>query len=398
MTISRMTDFDLSGKRLLIREDFNVPLKDGHIESDARLRASIPTLTYALDAGASVLAISHLGRPTPGQVDPSFSLAPVADWFSNALGKKVMLNRDWIDGVDLKPGVLVIGENVRFLSGEREDDEVLARKMARLCDIYVMDAFGTAHRCEASTHGVAKYATVACGGPLLMKELDALARVMTNPERPLVVIAGGSKVSTKLDLLDNLAPLADHVIVGGGIANTFLSAAGYPVGNSIHEPSMKELAKAIQRKVQSRGGQIPLPTDVVVAKRPTIDAVSRTCDVSDIADDEMILDIGPKTAKHLAELLKASGTIIWNGPMGVFELDPFAEGTRRIAEAVAESNAYSLAGGGETMSAIQKFKVESRISYISTGGGAFLEYLEGKQLPAVAALEARALDGSHGKR
>lgn len=390
MTIRRMTDFDLSGKRLLIREDFNVPLKDGHIESDARLRASIPTLTYALNAGASVLAISHLGRPSPGQVDPDFSLAPVADWFSKTLGKKVVLERDWIEGVDPKPGVLVIGENVRFLEGEREDDEALARKMAGLCDIYVMDAFGTAHRREVSTHGVAKYAAIACGGPLLMKELDALARVMSNPVRPLVVIAGGSKISTKLDLLGNLATLADHVIVGGGIANTFLSAAGYPVGSSIYEPSMKQIAKTIQETIRSRGGQIPLPTDVVVAKQPTVDAVSRTCDVSDVADDEMILDIGPKTAQRLSDLLKSSGTIIWNGPMGVFELDTFAEGTRRIAKAVAESSAFSLAGGGETMSAIQKFGIENQISYISTGGGAFLEYLEGKQLPAVEALEARS--------
>lgn len=392
MTIRRMTDFALAGKRLLIREDFNIPLKDGQIESDARLQACIPTLAYALDEGAAVLAISHLGRPAPGQVDPNYSLAPIAAWFSKALDRKVVLARDWIEGVDLEPGVLVIGENVRFLKGEREDDETLARKMASLCDIYVMDAFGTAHRREVSTHGVAKYAAVACGGPLLMKELDALAQVMSHPKRPLVVIAGGSKVSTKLDLLNNLASLADQVIVGGGIANTFLAAAGYKVGNSLYEPSMKELAKAIQEKVQSRGGQIPLPTDVVVAKRPAIDAVSRVCEVSDVADDEMILDIGPKTTRRLADLLKASRTIIWNGPIGVFELAPFAEGTRRIAEAVAESGAFSLAGGGETMSAIQKFKVESRISYISTGGGAFLEYLEGKELPAVAALEARSQD------
>lgn len=397
MTIRRMIDFDLAGKRVLIREDFNVPLKDGHIESDARLQASIPTLTYALDAGAAVLAISHLGRPVPGRADPNFSLAPVATWFSKALDRKVVLARDWIDGVDLKPGVLVIGENVRFLKGEREDDETLARKMASLCDIYVMDAFGTAHRREVSTHGVAKYVTAACGGPLLMKELDALARVMLDPRRPLVVIAGGSKVSTKLDLLNNLASVADQVIVGGGIANTFLAAAGYQVGKSIYEPSMKDLANAIRDKVQARGGQIPLPIDVVVAKRPTIDAVSRICDVSDVAEDEMILDIGPKTAQRLADLLKAAGTIIWNGPIGVFELDPFAEGTRRIAEAVAESGAFSLAGGGETMSAIQKFGVENRISYVSTGGGAFLEYLEGKQLPAVEALESRSVAENHGK-
>ena len=390
MTILRMTDLDLAGKRLLIRQDLNVPIHNGRISSDARLRASLPTLRHALDAGASVLVASHLGRPKAGQFDPEHSLTLVAAWFSEHLGRSVPILSNWIDGVALKPGQIVLGENTRFLKGEKEDDEALSKKMAALCDIYVMDAFGTAHRAEASTHGVAKFAPVACAGPLLAAELDALGKALKQPKKPLAVIVGGSKVSTKLDLLNSLADIADQLVIGGGIANTFLAAAGYNIGKSLHEPDMLDIARRIQKKIEARGGSIPLPEDVVVATEFSAEAHAHVRPVGEVEADEMILDIGPKTRARLLGLLKGCGTIVWNGPVGVFEYDSFAGGTKALAEAIAASPAFSLAGGGDTLAAIDKFGVADKLSYISTGGGAFLEFLEGKTLPAVAALEARA--------
>ena len=390
MTVLRMSDLDLAGKRLLIRQDLNVPIHNGKITSDARLRASLPTLKLALDQGASVLVISHLGRPKAGQFDPDQSLTLVAAWFSERLGRLVPVVTNWIDGVKLQPGQIVLGENTRFLKGEKEDDEALSKKMAALCDIYVMDAFGTAHRAEASTHGVARFAPVACAGPLLAAELEALGKALRAPKRPLAVIVGGSKVSTKLDLLNNLADIADQLIIGGGIANTFLAAAGYKVGKSLHEPGMLDVAREIQRKIQARGGNVPLPEDVVVATEFSAEAHADVRSVDDVEDDQMILDIGPRTRAKLLGLLKGCGTIVWNGPVGVFEYDSFAGGTRALAEAIAQSSAFSLAGGGDTLAAIDKFGIADKLSYISTGGGAFLEFLEGKTLPAVAALEARA--------
>ncbi|SFF65116.1 phosphoglycerate kinase [Fontimonas thermophila] len=391
MPILRMSDLDLAGKRVLIRQDLNVPIHNGRITSDARLRASLPTLKLALEKGAAVLVISHLGRPKAGRLDPDASLTPVAAWLSNALGRTVPLISNWIDGVNLEPGQIAVGENTRFLKGEKEDDETLARKMAALCDVYVMDAFGTAHRAEASTHGVARFAPVACAGPLLAAELDALGKALANPQRPLAVIVGGSKVSTKLDLLHNLADKADQLIIGGGIANTFLAAAGHRVGKSLYEPDMLDTARAIRAKIQARGGDIPLPEDVVVATEISAEARAEVRAVGDIHDDEMILDIGPKTRARLAVALKRAGTIVWNGPVGVFEYDAFAGGTQALAQAIAEAPAFSLAGGGDTLAAIDKFGVADKIGYISTGGGAFLEFLEGKTLPAVAALAARGM-------
>ncbi|MDR3419487.1 MAG: phosphoglycerate kinase [Nevskia sp.] len=389
-SVLRMSDLDLAGKQLLIRQDLNVPVHAGKITSDARLRASLPTLKLVLEKGASALVVSHLGRPKAGQFDPEQSLTPVAAWFSEHLGRTVPLVSNWIDGIKLQPGQIVIGENVRFLKGEKDDDEALARKMAALCDVYVMDAFGTAHRAEASTHGVARFAPVACAGPLLAAELEALGKALKQPKRPLAVIVGGSKVSTKLDLLNNLADMADQLIIGGGIANTFLAAAGYKVGKSLYEAEMLDTARAVQKKIQARGGDIPLPEDVVVATEFSAEAHARTCPVDEVHPDEMILDIGPKTRAKLVGLLKGCGTIVWNGPVGVFEYDSFAGGTKAIAEAIAASPAFSLAGGGDTLAAIDKFGIADKLSYISTGGGAFLEFLEGKTLPAVAALEARA--------
>lgn len=391
MTVLRMTDLDLSGKRLLIRQDLNVPISNGKITSDARLRASLPTIRLALERGAAVLVISHLGRPKAGQFDTEHSLTPVASWFSQALDRSVPIVTNWIDGhLNLQPGQLVLGENTRFLKGEKDDNEDLAKKMAALCDIYVMDAFGTAHRAEASTHGVARFAKVACAGPLLAAELDALNKALAQPKKPLAIIVGGSKVSTKLDLLNNLADIADQLIIGGGIANTFLAAAGYKVGRSLYEPDMLDTAKAILAKIKARGGDIPLPEDVVVASEFSAEAHAETRPVSEVENDEMILDIGPKTRAKLAGLLKNCGTIVWNGPVGVFEYESFAEGTKALAQAITGSKAFSLAGGGDTLAAIDKFGVADKISYISTGGGAFLEFLEGKTLPAVQILEQRA--------
>lgn len=390
MTVLRMTDLDLAGKRLLIRQDLNVPIANGKISSDARLRASLPTLKLALERGASVIVISHLGRPKAGKFDPDSSLTPVAGWLSEHLGRSVPIVTNWIEGVTLEPGQIVLGENTRFLKGEKEDDEALSKKMAALCDIYVMDAFGTAHRAECSTHGVGKFAPVACAGPLLAAELDALGKALATPKRPLAVIVGGSKVSTKLDLLNSLADVADQLIVGGGIANTFLAATGKPVGKSLYEKDMVDVAKTILAKIRARGGDIPLPVDVVTATEFSAEAHAHTRLVDEVESDELILDIGPKTAAMLAEKLKSCGTIVWNGPVGVFEFDSFAAGTRTLAKAIAESSAFSLAGGGDTLAAMDKFGVYDQLSYVSTGGGAFLEFLEGKKLPAVAMLESRA--------
>jgi phosphoglycerate kinase len=390
MPFLRMMDLDLSGKRVLIRQDLNVPVAGGKITSDARIKASLPTLEHALKQGASVLVLSHLGRPKAGKFDPEHSLAPVAEYLARALGRPVPLLQNWIDGVQLKPGEIALGENVRFLPGEKEDDEGLAYRMAGLCDVYVMDAFGTAHRAEASTHGVAQFATTACAGPLLAAELDALGKALATPQRPLAIVVGGSKVSTKLDLLQSLAQKADHLILGGGIANTFLAAAGFPVGRSLYEADLTHTARKIMDDMARRGAQIPLPEDVVVATEVSAEARAQVRPVDEVENDELILDIGPKARAHLRQLLlKEAGTIVWNGPVGVFEIEQFAGGTQAIAEAVALSPAYSLAGGGDTLAAIEKFGVAAKISYISTGGGAFLEFMEGKRLPAVAILEER---------
>ncbi|RMF96298.1 MAG: phosphoglycerate kinase [Gammaproteobacteria bacterium] len=386
-----MTELDLAGKRVLIREDFNVPVENGEVRSDARIRAALPTIRLALDAGAAVILLSHLGRPKEGEPDPQFSLAPVARRLAELLQRPVRFEPDWLGGVEVAPGDVVLCENVRFNPGEKADDEQLARRMAALCDVFVMDAFGSAHRAQASTHGVARFAPVACAGPLLAAELDALGRALEAPARPLVAIVGGSKVSTKLSVLERLAGKVDQLIVGGGIANTFLAAAGQPVGKSLQEPDFQPQARALLAPADGKAG-IPLPVDVVVATEFSADAPARQCRVAEVQPDEMILDIGPETAAQYAELLAAAGTIVWNGPVGVFELEPFAEGTRRVAEAVADSPAFSIAGGGDTLAALEKFGLSERISYVSTGGGAFLEFLEGKQLPAVAVLEARAAE------
>ena len=389
MPVRRMLDLNLTGQRVLIREDLNVPVEGGVITSDARIRASLPTIRAARDAGARVMLLSHLGRPKEGEFSAENSLAPVAARLGELLGAPVRLVRDWLDGIECAAGEVVLCENVRFNKGERKDDEGLSRRMAALCDIFVMDAFGTAHRAEASTHGVARFAPIACAGPLLVGELDALERALANPARPLVAIVAGSKVSTKLTVLESLLSKVDQLIVGGGIANTFLAATGVAVGKSLHEPDMLDTARALLAQAKAKGTSIPLPTDVVVAKEFSPTAVATTRAVEAVAADELILDIGPSTARSLATLLQSAGTILWNGPVGVFEFDSFAGGTRVIAEAIAASSAFSLAGGGDTLAAIEKFGVESGISYISTGGGAFLEFVEGKTLPAVAALEAR---------
>lgn len=391
MSLLKMTDLDLAGKRVLIREDLNVPIKDGKVTSDARIRASLPTIEFALKAGAKVIVMSHLGRPTEGlgwQEQQEFSLAPVAEHLSGLLGQPVRLERDWLKGVEVAAGEVVVVENVRFNAGEKANDDTLSKQMAELCDIYVMDAFGTAHRAQASTHGVGKFAPVACAGPLLAGELDALQKALLEPKRPMVAIVGGSKVSTKLTVLESLSGVVDQLIVGGGIANTFLAAAGYPVGKSLCEHDLIADAQALMAKTN-----IPMPTDVVVAKEFSDSAQATIKAVADVAEDDMILDIGPQTAAQLAEMLKSAGTIIWNGPVGVFEIDQFGNGTEVLSRAIADSEAFSIAGGGDTLAAVDKYGIEQQVSYISTGGGAFLEYVEGKQLPAVAMLEARALKG-----
>ncbi len=385
MTVLKMTDLDLQGKRLLIREDLNVPVKDGAVKSDARILASLPTIKLALEKGAAVLVCSHLGRPEEGVYSEEDSLKPVADYLSKALGREVPLVKDYLDGVEVKPGELVLLENVRFNKGEKKNTDELAQKYAALCDVFVMDAFGTAHRAQGSTHGVAKFAKVACAGPLLAAELDALGKALDKPQRPMVAIVAGSKVSTKLDVLTSLADICDQLIVGGGIANTFLAAAGYNVGKSLHEADLIDTAKAIAAKVA-----VPLPVDVVVAKEFAESAEATVKAIADVADDDMILDIGPKTAAMFGEMLKASQTILWNGPVGVFEFDQFGNGTKVLAQAIAQSPAFSIAGGGDTLAAIDKYGVAEQISYISTGGGAFLEFVEGKVLPAVEVLEQRA--------
>jgi phosphoglycerate kinase len=385
-----MDNLDLKGKRVLIREDLNVPVKQGKVESDARIRASAPTIAAAVQQGAAVMVMSHLGRPTEGQFSEEFSLAPVAEHLGGLLGREVRLARDWIDGVDVSPGEVVMCENVRFNIGEKKDDETLSRKMAALCDIYVMDAFGTAHRAQASTHGVGRFAPVACGGPLLVAELEALSRALEAPARPLVAIVGGSKVSTKLSVLDALTDKVDQLIVGGGIANNFLAAQGHPVGKSLYEPDLVTEAQALIEKARARGAEIPVPTDVRVATEFSEYAAATVKDAGDVGPEDMILDVGPATEARYGELLRSAGTIVWNGPVGVFEFDAFAGGTRALAEAVADSKAFSIAGGGDTLAALDKFGIADRVSYISTGGGAFLEFLEGKTLPAVEMLEARS--------
>jgi len=390
MSILQMADLDLSGKRVLIREDLNVPMAGGCITSDARIRAALPTIVAALEANAAVMLMSHLGRPGEGQPSAEYSLQPVADRLSEMLRREVPLVESWLDGVDVEPGGLVLLENVRFLVGEKSCDENLSRKMASLCDVFVMDAFGTAHRAQASTFGVARFAPVACSGPLLSAELDALGKALHKPRRPLVAIVGGSKVSTKLDVLKVLSKMVDSLIVGGGIANTFIAAAGHGVGKSLHEPDMLETAKTLAEAGQDL---VPLPVDVVVASEFAESATGTVKSVSDVAADEMILDIGPQTAQRFADIIAGAGTVIWNGPLGVFEFAAFGEGTATLARAVAESTAFSVAGGGDTLAAIEKYGVTGKISYISTGGGAFLEFVEGKKLPAVEILEQRAASG-----
>lgn len=392
MSILKMTNLDLNNKRVLIREDLNVPLKDGKVASDIRIKASLPTIKHAVDAGAKVMLMSHLGRPTEGEFDPAASMAPVAEHLEGLLGKPVKLVKDWLDGIELNAGEVVLCENVRFNKGEKKNDDQLSKKMATLCDIYVMDAFGTAHRAQASTHGVAKYAPVACAGPLLAAELDALGKALDNPARPMVAIVGGSKVSTKLTVLDSLSKIVDQLIVGGGIANTFVAAAGHNVGKSLYEADLVDEANKLSAAAQANGGDIPVPTDVVVATTSPFeqaDAPATLKAVNEVADNESIFDVGPDTSAKFAEILKAAGTIVWNGPVGVFEYDQFGAGTKALAEAIAESSAFSIAGGGDTLAAVDKYGIKDKVSYISTGGGAFLEFLEGKKLPAVAILEER---------
>jgi phosphoglycerate kinase len=391
MFVLKMTDLDLAGKRVFIRADLNVPQDyDGKITDDTRIRASVPAIQFALKAGAAVMVTSHLGRPAEGKFNPADSLGPIAKRMSELLGAPVPLKRDWVDGVDVNPGAVVMLENCRFNIGEKKNDDALARKMAALCDVYVNDAFGTAHRAEATTHGIAKYAPSACAGPLMAAELDALGKALSNPARPLVAIVAGSKVSTKLTILKSLAEKVDQLIVGGGIANTFLLAMGLRIGKSLAEPSLIGEAHAIIDYMETRGAQVPLPVDVVVAAELSARARANLVAADHVGADDMILDIGPQTAALFTGLIARAGTIIWNGPIGVFEFDQFGAGTARIARAIAESHAYTIAGGGDTLAAIAKYGIADKVSYMSTGGGAFLEYLEGKQLPAIEILEQRA--------
>lgn len=389
MSILRMTDVSLRNQRVLIREDLNVPIQDGQISSAQRLESALPTIRLARDAGARVMVMSHLGRPKEGVWDAASSLQPVADWLSQALHCKVRLVMDYLDGIEVASGEIVLLENCRMNIGEEKDDVALAKQYANLCDVFVMDAFGTAHRAQASTHGVIKYAPIACAGPLLMAELDALSKAWEKPEKPLLAIVAGSKVSTKLTLLKNLITKVDQLVVGGGIANTFLAAKGFPVGQSLFEPDLIPMARDILHTAKERGVDIPLPVDVAVASAFSADAKATVKTVAEVSAEDRILDIGPATADHYAMLIQDARTVVWNGPVGVFEFDAFGEGTKKLALAIAESAAFSIAGGGDTLAAIEKYGVEDRISYISTGGGAFLEFLEGKELPAVAALKAR---------
>ncbi len=392
MCLIKMMDLDLAGKRVLIRQDLNVPLNAGVVADGTRIHASLPTIKMAIDAGAQVMIMSHLGRPTEGEYEHKYSLAPVANYLSALLGQSVRLEKNWLgpDFIPVENGEVVLCENVRFNIGEKDDDGALSQRMAALCDIYVMDAFGTAHRAHASTHGVAKYAPIACAGPLLAGELEALGKALDNPARPMVAIVGGSKVSTKLTVLESLSKIVDQLIVGGGIANTFIAAAGHNVGKSLYEPDLIDICKKLSAEAQARGGDIPVPADVVCGKEFSESAEATLKMASAVEDDDMIFDIGPKSTHELAEILKNAGTIVWNGPVGVFEFNQFGEGTKEIAMAIAESDAFSIAGGGDTLAAVSKYNISDDISYISTGGGAFLEFLEGKKLPAVAMLESRA--------
>ena len=387
MTILRMVDLDLAGKRVLIREDLNVPVKNGKITSDARIKASLPTIEFALKAGAAVMLMSHIGRPTEGEYNPEYSLQPVAEHLAALLNKPVRLEKDWLDGIEIKAGEIVLCENVRFNVGEGKNNDELGKKMAALCDIFVMDAFGTAHRAQASTHAIAKFAPISCAGPLLASELDALSRALETPEKPVIAIVGGSKVSTKLTVLESLSKKVDQLIVGGGIANTFIAAAGFPVGKSLVEMDLLDEAKRLIAAAKAAGSEIPIPTDVVCAKEFSETAEATIKNVADIEADDLILDIGPVTAAHYAEILKSAKTIVWNGPVGVFEIEQFSHGTQTLAYAIAGSDAFSIAGGGDTLAAIDKYGINDQISYTSTGGGAFLEFLEGKELPAVTILQ-----------
>ncbi len=397
MAIIKMEDLakegKLAGKRVLIREDLNVPVKDGKVTSDKRIVASLPTIKMAMDAGAKVMLMSHLGRPTEGEYDEQYSLAPVAADLSEKLGREVPLVKDYLDGnVEVGEGEVVLLENVRFNVGEKKNDEALAKKYAALCDVFVMDAFGTAHRAQASTYGVGVYAPIAAAGPLLAAELEALGKALENPDRPMVAIVGGSKVSTKLTVLESLAEKVDQLVVGGGIANTFIAAAGYNVGKSLYEPDLIPTAKRLMETMEARGAGVPIAKDVVVAKEFAEDAEATLKKVDEVADDDMIFDIGPESAQELADIIMKAGTVVWNGPVGVFEFDQFGKGTETIAKAIAASKAFSIAGGGDTLAAIDKYGVEDGVSYISTGGGAFLEFLEGKKLPAVEMLEKKAAE------
>jgi phosphoglycerate kinase len=390
MSVIRMSDLDLNSKRVLIREDLNVPVKNGKVTSDARLKAAIPTIELALSKGAKVMVMSHLGRPEEGVYDAESSMQPVVDYLAEALTAPVRLVANYLDGIDINAGEVVVFENVRFNKGEGKNDDVLAQKLAALCDVFVMDAFGTAHRAQASTHGVAKFAPVACAGPLLVAELDALAAALKNPKRPLVAIVGGSKVSTKLTVLESLSGIVDQLIVGGGIANTFIAANGNNVGKSLYEADLIPEAQRLMTQAKARGANIPVPTDVVVGQAFSETTVATLKHVAAVDDGDMIFDIGPDTTAQLVKILKSAGTIVWNGPVGVFEFDQFAAGTKALAQAIADSDAFSIAGGGDTLAAIDKYNIANNISYISTGGGAFLEFLEGKTLPAVAILEQRS--------
>jgi phosphoglycerate kinase len=394
MAVIKMTDLDLADKRVLIRQDLNVPLKRGVVADGTRIHASLPTIQKALKAGARVMLMSHLGRPTEGEYEHQYSLAPVANYLSALLDQPVRLEQNWLEPefIPVEPGEVVLCENVRFNKGEKANDDALAKRMAKLCDVFVMDAFGTAHRAQASTHGIAKYAPVACAGPLLAAELDALSKALKNPARPMVAIVGGSKVSTKLTVLESLSGIVDQLIVGGGIANTFIAAEGYKVGNSLYEEDLLDTCRNLRADAQKHGGDIPVPTDVVCGKKFTENAEAEVKPVTAVEDDDMIFDIGPKTTHKLVEIIQNAGTIVWNGPVGVFEFNQFGEGTKEIAMAIAESDAFSIAGGGDTLAAISKYKICDDISYISTGGGAFLEFLEGRKLPAVDILEQRAAE------